>query len=302
MVTASEEGFARRIEHDREDEKHSNERKRKRVASNVLDPIKYLNRSHAVELKHERDAELGERPDESDRASGKEPGHDERQRDFAELAESGASEVFGGLAHSRIDVSQSRKDVQIEDGIKMQRVHRDHANKPSPPEPVHRMQGVHQPESLKKGIQRSCLPKDLLHSNCPHKRREDHWHQNQSAEKRLAGKNKPIAQEGEREGDARGQRRAAKPHEERVPEALKIDRIAENLEDIVERGLSIRPDKGPAKRLDHRPQKEDREEDCRNKENNSSEEVGHGLTQRRGGAEWKMGFRGNYLRSGGDPP
>ena len=175
----------------------------------------------------------------------------------------------------------------------MERVHRDHADEPASAEPIHRMRGIHRPERFQQRIERPRLPKDLLHADCAHEGRQDHGHKDQRAQQRLAGKNKSVAQEGERERDQRGERRAASPHEQRVPEAFQVDRIAKDLGRIIERRLSIRPDKSPAKGLDNRPHKEHRKEGGSEEEDNFGEGVGHELflpRRRRGAKGFTIGI------------
>ena len=101
--------------------------------------MKDLHRGHAVEVEHERHSKLGECPDERDRAAGKDPWHNKRKRDFSELAESGAAEIFRRFAHGRIDVGKGCQNVQIKDGIKVKGVHRDDSSELASAEPVHRM-------------------------------------------------------------------------------------------------------------------------------------------------------------------
>ena len=146
------------------------------------------------------------------------------------------------------------------------------------------------------------MTKDLLHSDRTNEGRQHHGNQYQRPQKRLAWKNKPIAEEGERDGDEHGQHGASDSHQERVPEPFEVDRIAENLGRIVERELSIRPDKGPAQSLANRPYKKYRKKHSSDEEHKFGEDVGHELTQRRGGAERKMGFRENCLQFDGVHP
>jgi len=89
--------------------------------------LKNLHRGDAVEIKHQRHAELGEGPYENNRSASKNARHDKGEGDAAEFAKSRATEVDGGFFHGGIDIGQGRDDVQIEDRVKMQGIEQNDA-------------------------------------------------------------------------------------------------------------------------------------------------------------------------------
>ena len=260
VAVAPEKQLSRGVEEDGRCQQHRHQRERERVSSDVLDPRKNLDRRHAVEREHERHAKLGERPDEDDRAARKQPRHDERQRDFAEFPEPGAAEVFRRLLHRGIHVGQRRQHIEVEDRVKVERVHDDHPPEPALAQPVHRVRGIHEPERFQERVERARLTEDLLHPDRPDKRRQDHRDQDECSEQGLSRKKKPVADHGERQRDGGGEQRAEKPHQERIPQPLEIDGIAENLADIIEGERPVRPDKRALQSPENRPDKKQREE------------------------------------------
>ena len=91
VAGVSESELARGVEQHGAREHHHHERERKRIPGDLLDSIKNLHRGDARDVEDERDAELGEREDEHDRAAREKAGHDERQRDLPKLAEARAA-------------------------------------------------------------------------------------------------------------------------------------------------------------------------------------------------------------------
>ena len=275
MRLAPEEQLAASIEQNCRAEQDNHQREREGICPDVLDAIKNLHRGDAGEVEHERHAQLGKRPDENNRPACEDARHDERKGDAAEFAESGATKILGRLLHRRIHICEGGEDIEIEDRVEVQGIENNDAPYPPLAQPVDRMGRVEQADVLQKGIQRALLAQDLFDANRSNERRHDHWHKHQRAEEGFSGKKETVTHPSERNRNERGEQCAPDTHLERVPESLDIERIPENLGDVVDRKLSIRSDKSPIERLTDRPEKEQREENGCDEEDESGELLTH---------------------------
>ena len=275
MGRPPERELAGRVEQNGRGEHYHDQREGKRIAADILDAMKNLNRGHAGEIKHQRNAQFGERPDENNRPTREDAGHDERESDFAKLPKARASEVFGSLLHRGIYISERRKDIEIKNRVEIESDQHHHAPNPPLAQPINRRGWVQNPEFRKQGIQRPLLTEDLLHPDCSHKRRHDHWNQHQSAKERLSGKNKPVADPSQRHRNQAGKQGAEDTDPKGIPEPLEVEWIPENLGDVVEREPPVSSHKSSPHRLRDRPQEEQGEKNSSQGEDDFGELVGH---------------------------
>ena len=271
----AERELAGGIEQNRRGKHHHHQREGKRIPADVFNSMKNLDGGHAREIEHQRHAEFGEGPDENNRPAGKNSRHDERERDFAKLPEARASEVFGSLLHRGVHIRQRGEDIQVDDRIEIQRDERHHTPNPPLAQPIDRRLGIQHSQVHQKGIQCALLPEDLLHPDRSHKWRHDHRNQDQSAQNRLAGKNKAVAHPSERHRDQAGKHGAEDPDSERIPQSLEIKWIPENLGDVIEREPPIGSHKGSPHGLRDRPQKKQGEKNSGQSEDDFGKLVGH---------------------------
>ncbi len=188
------------VEQDSGCQEDDDQRERERVSADILDALENLNRGDTGEIKHQRNAEFGERPYENNNPPGEDARHDERQGDSAEFAKSGAAKVDGRFLHSGIDVGQGGDDVEIEDRVEMERVEDYDSPEPSLAQPVDGMVGIHQATRFKKGIEGSLLSEDLLDSDGSHKGRQDHGNEHEPVEEGFCGKQKTVTDPGQWDG------------------------------------------------------------------------------------------------------
>ena len=231
---AAEKSLAERVEQHRAHEHHGDECIGKRIAANVLQAVINLHRGHARVVEDQRDAEVGEGPDEHDGAAGKEARLDQRQGDLEKPPEARAPEVFGGLLHRRVDVGQGSNRVEIDDGVEAEGVDQRDAEKLVRAEPVEGPPMRPQAEVDDQAVERTVLAEDLLDADGADERRQDHRHEDEGSEKALQRKKEAVRVEGEGQGDQQGERRGGQREQEGIAQAAQINRIGQQRGEVGE--------------------------------------------------------------------
>ena len=199
-------------------------------------------------VQHEGGAELGEARDEDERPAGEEARHDEREGDAAEDRPAPAAEVGGGLLHRGVDVGERGADVEEDDRVERERLDEDDADVARLAEPVDR-------PAAEDGVERPVGPEHLGDADGAHEGREDERDENQRAEGLLPGELEAVREPGERNREAGGEERRAEGDAEAVEEALRVDRVAEDAEQVLGREAAV--DEAPAADdLEERPEEE----------------------------------------------
>ena len=217
-----------------------------RVAADVLDAVEDLNGGNAGEVKHQGDAEFGERPDKDDGPAGKEAGHDEGEGDAEKFAQPGAAEVLGRLLHGGVDVGEGGDDVEVDDGVEIEGDHGGDAPELALTEPVNGSSGILETEMDEEGVQRALLAENLADADGADEGGQDHRDENEGAEEGFAGEKEAVRDPSQGKSEKKSQGCGKNGEEERVPQAFEVDGVTEDLKDVGEGEVAIAIEEGPA--------------------------------------------------------
>jgi hypothetical protein len=77
-------------------------------------------------------------------------------------------------------------------------------------------------------VEHAVLSEDLLEADRAHKRGQDHRHQQQPGQERLAGEPVAVRQPGQRQRDQQRQRGGSEPEQQAVQQAFRVHRVAKD--------------------------------------------------------------------------
>ena len=229
----------------RDHEHDGGERVGQGVAVEPLDAVEDLHRRDARHVEDERHAEVGEGPDEDQRAAREEARQDERQRHPAEAPPGARPEVLRHLLERRVELGERGREVEVEDGEEPEGVHRDDPREARLGQPVDRAGGGRQAEEGDGRVERALRAEQVLHADRAHEGRQDHRREEggrqQAAEREVV----PVVEHRQRQRHAGRRRGGGDADEQGVEQALAVDRVAEDDADVVQG----QPAPGRAERL-----------------------------------------------------
>ena len=222
------------------------------------EPVEDLHRGGAGEAEHEGRPQLREAPDQRDGAPGQDPGAHEGQTHPEKPLPRRRPQIGGGFGQGRVDVAQRRDQIQIADGVEMQRL--DETHRPEGPLAAEKVHGG-DPQMAKERVDHAVIAQYLLESQSAHEGRQDHGQQQRRVAQPLAGKVETVVEQGQSEGNEKDDPGGADGDGETVPQTFQIDLVAEKFGDELpvaphpNHGADGQDQKGGEKEQD-RPQKQ----------------------------------------------
>ena len=165
---------------------------------------------------------------------------------------------------------ERRRDIHVEDWIKVQGIHDHDTPETSLPQPVDGRGRIHHPDFLKESVKRPLHPEHLFDSHGPHEGRQDKRDEDESRERTLQRKAVAVCEQGERKGDQQCHKGAGHPEKKRIPESFKVDRIVKNLDHVSTRETAFLVHEGLADHHHDRKEEEDPEEESHRRCKNNS--------------------------------
>ena len=150
----------------------------------VAEHVEDLYWHHAVVLEDEWRAQIGEGPDKYDGRAGKVPGQHEGKGDAAEEGEAAGAHIARRVLETGVDVGHGRGHVEEHDGVEVEDLHNHHTQHAAPTEPVDGL--THQAHVHEQEVDGAEAGEHLAHAHGADEGRQDHGHQDEAIEQRLA--------------------------------------------------------------------------------------------------------------------
>ena len=248
------------------------------IGPDLFDPVENLDGRDPVEIENEGHPEFREGPDENDGASGENAGPHQRKRDFEKTLPAPATEILGRFLHRRIDIRQRSDGVEVEDGIKAQSVQGDHPPEPALSEPIDRLPGIEPADLHEEGVQHAVLAEDLADADRPDERRQHDGQKDQGRKNLFPEEFIPVGDKGERQRDEEGENRREEPHSKGIPQALHVEIVPEDFEDVGDGPLTVQREKTALQHLPDRPQEKTAEKHRGHRVNSNAETPAHSFS------------------------
>ena len=291
VVAAAEEFLGQVEERQRDQDDEDDQSVSQGVRVDVGGHVEDLDGHHFAKFEDQRRAQVREGPDEDDDRAGEVSGQHERERDGAEQAETPRAHVAGRLFQAGVHVGQSGGDVEIHDGVEVQRLEDHHAPEPASPEPVDGR--VDESRFQQEQVDRSEPGEHLLHPDGAHERRHDHGHQRESAQQALPDEIVPDQGVGHGQGDDGRQGGGDDAQFEAVQQGALLDRALQHQPEELDGELFVRVE-GVQQDVQERIEQEEAEEEDQNAQN--GENAGGEVREIESGTRHERMLRGIAIR------